>query len=130
MAEETLQERLIKKHVPAWVVSGAIHVAFIALMILVLGGRTSPAVASDKVIATTAEKTTEEEDPNLTNEDPGLDTRIESALPEIERLDKTTVDAVVTADPVGRTRPTEHRYRFADPPGLVSADPHLRQPRR
>ena len=26
-AEESAQERLIKKHVPAWVVSGAIHVA-------------------------------------------------------------------------------------------------------
>src|SRR5256885_1729437 len=38
-AEETAQERLIKKHVPAWVVSGAIHVVVIALMIIFLGAR-------------------------------------------------------------------------------------------
>src|SRR5690349_2301659 len=98
-AEETLQERVIKKHIPAWVVSGAVHVVVVALLVLFLGGRSEPEPASAKVINTTAEKTTEEEDPNLTNEDPGLDTRIEAALPEIERLDKTTVDSFVTADP-------------------------------
>jgi hypothetical protein len=101
-AEETAQERLIKKHVPAWVVSGAVHVAVIALMILFLGARGTIAKPADKVVVTTAEKTPDEEDKNLTNEDPGLDSKIEAALPEIDRLDKATVDAAVSQDNLGQ----------------------------
>jgi hypothetical protein len=122
-AEETVQERVIKKHIPAWVVSGAVHVVVVALLVLLLGGRSEPELASAKVINTTAEKTTEEEDPNLTNEDPGLDTRIEAALPEIERLDKTTVDSFVTADPVGAPDMPNTDTVSLTPPGLVSTDP-------
>lgn len=100
-AEETAQERLMKKHVPAWVVSGAVHVAVIALAILILGARTADSRTNDKVIATTAEREDQPDEKNLTNEDPGLDTNIEAALPEIERLDKQTVDAKVTDENVG-----------------------------
>ena len=100
-AEETSQERLIKKHVPAWVVSGAVHVAIIAVAILLLGARTAQTKPADKVLATTAEKTDEPEDKNLTNEDPGLDSNLEAALPEIDRLDKQTVDAAVSMDNIG-----------------------------
>jgi hypothetical protein len=121
-AEETSQERLIKKHVPAWVVSGAVHVAIIALMILLLGGRVAETKPTQTVLATTAEKTEEPEDPNLTNEDPGLDSRIEAALPEIERLDKQTVDAVVTSDPIGQPdMPNTDTTAYA-PAGLPSLD--------
>ena len=101
-AEESAQERLIKKHVPAWVVSGAIHVAIIALMILFIGARGTAAKPSEKIVATNADKTEEPEDKNLLNEDPGLDSNLEAALPEIERLDKQTVDAVVSMDNVGQ----------------------------
>ena len=49
-AREDAQERLVKKHVPAWVVSGAVHVAVIALAILILGVRPAatrnPAISS------------------------------------------------------------------------------------
>jgi len=100
--EETSQERLIKKHVPAWVVSGAVHVAVIALMILFLGARAATSKPSEKVLVTAAEKTDEPEDKNLTNEDPGIDSKIEANLPDIERLDKATVDAKVTDDNIGQ----------------------------
>ncbi|MBN9120220.1 MAG: hypothetical protein J0I06_13840 [Planctomycetes bacterium] len=120
-AEETSQERLIKKHVPAWVVSGAVHVAVIALMILILGSRVSPAKPTEAVIATTAEKTEEPEDKNLTNEDPGLDSKIEAALPEIDRLDKATVDSAVTMDNIGQPNVAETDTTALAIPGL-SAD--------
>jgi hypothetical protein len=121
-AEETSQERLIKKHVPAWVVSGAIHVALIALMILFLGSRPAETKPSLAVVQTTVEKTEEEKDENLTNEDPGLDSRIEAALPEIERLDKQTVDAVVTSDPIGQPDAPNTDTTALAPPGLASMD--------
>ncbi len=101
-AEETAQERLIKKHVPAWVVSGAVHVAVIALAILLLGSRSAETKPTEKVVMTTAEAADEPEDKNLTNEDPGLDSKIEAALPEIDRLDKATVDAAETNDNIGQ----------------------------
>jgi hypothetical protein len=53
-AEETSQERLVKKHVPAWVVSGAVHVAVIALLILLLGDRTAETKPTQAVLQTTA----------------------------------------------------------------------------
>jgi hypothetical protein len=117
-AEETSQERLIKKHVPAWVVSGAIHVAVIALAILFLGSRSALTKPSDKVLVTTADKTEEPDDKNLTNEDPGLDSKIDSALPEIERIDQATVDGIVTQDNIGAPdSPTNDTTSLA-PPGL------------
>jgi hypothetical protein len=121
-AEETGQERLIKKHVPAWVVSGAVHVAVIALMILLLGERTAATQPTQTVLQTSVEKTEEEQDPNLTNEDLGFDPRIEAALPEIERLDQKTVDSKVTEDPLGvPDAPTMDPQAMA-PPGLPSPD--------
>jgi hypothetical protein len=121
-AEETPQERLMKKHVPAWVVSGAVHVAVIAMMILVLGTRVTTAKPTEKVLATTAEKTEEPEEKNLTNEDPGLDSKIEAALPEIERLDKATVDAAVTNDNIGQPNAADTDTTALAAPGLNSAD--------
>jgi hypothetical protein len=121
-AEETPQERLMKKHVPAWVVSGAVHVAVIALMILVLGTRVTPIKATEKVLDTHAEKTEEPEEKNLTNEDPGLDSKIEAALPEIERLDKATVDAKVTEDNLGQPNAADTDTTALAAPGLNSPD--------
>ena len=121
-AEETSQERLIKKHVPAWVVSGAVHVAVIALMILILGSRVSPAKPVEKVLQTTAEKVDEPEDKNLTNEDPGLDSKIEAALPELDRLAEQTVDNAVTMDNVGQPTAAENDMTALQLPGLNPAD--------
>lgn len=119
-AEETSQERLFKKHVPAWVVSGAIHVVVIALMILILGGRVAETKPSEKVLSTTAQKTEDEPDPNLTNEDAGLDSRIEAAMPQIEKIDKLTVDDVVTKDPVGQPDKPDTNTTALEPPGPLA----------
>jgi hypothetical protein len=121
-AEETSQERLMKKHVPAWVVSGAVHVAVIALAILILGARTADTKTPDKVLATTAEKTDDPDDKNLTNEDPGLDSNIEAALPEIDRLDKQNADAKVTDENVGAPDVQTNDTTALKPPGIDAAD--------
>jgi hypothetical protein len=42
------------------------------------------------------------DDVNLSSEEPGLGSNLESALPEIDRLDKQTVDAAVTQDNLGQ----------------------------
>jgi hypothetical protein len=119
-AEETSQERLIKKHVPAWVVSGAVHVAVIALAILILGSRSTGAKPPQAVLATSAEKTEEPEDKNLTNEDPGLDSNLEAALPEIDRLDKANVEAAVTSDPIGQPNAPDTDSAALNAPGLTA----------
>ena len=119
-SEESSQERLIKKHVPAWVVSGAIHVAVIALMILFLGSRSGIAKPAEKVIQTQAEKADEPKDENLLNDDPGLDSNLEAALPEIDRLDKQTVDAVVSNDAIGAPDAPNTDTTSLAPPGLVA----------
>lgn len=118
-AEETSQERLVKKHVPAWVVSGAVHVAVIALAILILGSRNAETKTPQAILATNAEKADEPEDKNLTNEDPGLDSNLEAAIPEIDRLDKQTVDSAVTSDPIGQPNAPDTDMTALAAPGLT-----------
>jgi hypothetical protein len=101
-AEETAQERLLKKQIPAWVVSGAFHV--VVLVALIVIGKMQPAQtpASESIAEALVDKTDEEEKKfDLTNVDKGLDSELANALP-IDREDETTVDAKVNPDqPVG-----------------------------
>lgn len=117
-AEESAQERLVKKHVPAWVVSGAMHVAVIAVAILLFGSRKAETKPTDKILATTAEKADEPEDKNLTNDDLGVDSNIQSALPEIDRVENKTVDDKVTQDNVGQPNTTKEDPNANAPAGL------------
>ena len=121
-AEESAQERLVKKHVPAWVVSGAVHVAVIALLILVLGVKDAATKQPDKIVNTTAAKTDEPEDVDLTNDDLGIDSNIEAALPEIERIDQKTVEAAVTEDTIGKPDVTDTAMNAVALPGVSSTE--------
>ncbi|MFO0825216.1 MAG: prenyltransferase/squalene oxidase repeat-containing protein [Gemmataceae bacterium] len=121
-AEETSQERLMKKHVPAWVISGAVHVGLIAIMILLFGGRGVTAKPPEKVVSTSVEKEEEEPEKDLTNEDPGLQSNLEAALPELERVDKQTVDAAVTMDNLGQPNAPDTDTTALAPPGVNSND--------
>ncbi|HEY1192022.1 MAG TPA: prenyltransferase/squalene oxidase repeat-containing protein, partial [Gemmata sp.] len=121
-AEETAQERFFKKFVPAWLVSGAVHVSVLALALIFFSVRNAETKQPDKVLNTTAEKTDEPEEPNLTNDDLGLDSKIEAALPEIERLDQKTVDEKVTMDNVGQPNVMENDIMGAAIPGLDSKE--------
>ncbi|VTU01350.1 Uncharacterized protein OS=Blastopirellula marina DSM 3645 GN=DSM3645_18766 PE=4 SV=1: Prenyltrans_2 [Gemmataceae bacterium] len=121
-AEETAQERLMRKHVPAWVISGAVHVGVIALLILMFGSRGAEARLSEKIIATSVENEEEAPEVDLTNEDIGLDSNLEAALPEIDRIDQQTVDAAVTADNLGQPDVPEVDVAALAPPGLALND--------
>ncbi len=121
-SEETSQERLMKKHVPAWVISGAVHVGLIAIMILLFGSRGAVAKPPEKVVTTTVEKEEEQPEKDLTNEDPGLQSNLEAALPDIERVDKQTVDAAVTMDNLGQPNAPDTDTTALALPGLVSND--------
>ena len=99
--EESAHERLVRKHLPAWVASGAVHLVVILLAWIIFGFGSNNAKATDKILTTSVEK--EQEDPvkDLTNDDEGLESNLKSALPEIERQEDRNVDAAVTSDPIG-----------------------------
>jgi len=76
--------------------------------------------------------------PELTNEDPGLQSGLEAALPNIERVDKQTVDAAVTMDNLGQpnaprddSRPRReslHSGQLGDSRSRGQADPYPKLP--
>lgn len=119
-SKETAHERLMKKHLPAWVISGAMNVGIIALMILVLGVRTADTKQSDKIVATSIEKEAEPPETNLTNDAPGFQADLVIAIPELKRIEDRTVDDVVTQDPLGAPNPTDTDTSALKPPGLTS----------
>ena len=100
-SEESAHERLVKKHVPAWVASGAVHFVIALVLFFLFGGKQDVVQASTKVLDTAAEKETEDPQKDLTNEDPGLESNIASAIPELDRIAEKTVDDIVTSDPIG-----------------------------
>ena len=116
-AEETSQERLVKKHVPAWVASGAIHVAIIAVAILLFGSRVANTKPSEKILTATAEKQDDVDDKNLTTEEIGVESNLPAAL-DLQRVEDKTVDEVVTKDIVGQPSTTEENPNATAPPGI------------
>jgi hypothetical protein len=121
-AEETPHDRLMKKHVPAWVISGAVHVAFIALAILIFGRGGNDAKATDKILTTSVEKPDEPPDKDLTNEDLGLQSDLAAALPNIEREDKANVEAAVTQDTIGVPNTDKQDDSALALPGLTPSE--------
>ena len=100
-AEETAHERLLKKHLPAWVISGAFHVVILVGAILI-GMRQGPDTrASDEIVQAIVDKPASEEDvKDLTNPDIGLDSSLTAAV-EVNRVDENNVDAKVSEEPIG-----------------------------
>ncbi len=121
-SEETAHERLVKKHVPAWVVSGAVHLVIALALFFMFGGRQAEATSSNKVLDTTAEKDTEDPAKDLTNEDAGLESPIPSAIPEIDRLEEKTVDDIVTSDPIGVPDTSKEDSQALKAPGMIASE--------
>src|SRR5262245_25431712 len=96
----------------------AVGVPVLLFAVLVgCGQRNAPAPATaEKAI----EITIEPEEKIVGCEDPGLDSRIEAAVPGIERLDKASVDAAITKDNLGQPKASDTTALAA--PGLNSAD--------
>lgn len=122
-AAETPSERLVKKHVPAWVVSGAVHLVVIAALFMVFGTRPAEAPASTKILDTSVEKDPEDQPRDLTNEDPGLDSQLDVAVPDLEKIAEKTVDDIVTTDPLGMPNAKADDPAALAPPGLPAFDP-------
>jgi hypothetical protein len=101
-AEETAHDRLLKKHVPAWVISGALHVVVLVVFILVgMGGKAETKASEEVVQAVVDPKEDEEKKLDLTNPDIGLQSDLAAAV-EVNREADRNVEAPVVADqPVG-----------------------------
>ncbi len=122
-AEETAHERLVRKHVPAWVISGAMHVVFIALMILIFGARSTDAKIPDTILITSVDKTDEEKIDDLTKEDLGLTTDIEPGLPELKQQAEKNVDRAERDETIGVPKTRDNDPSAYPLPGLPPADP-------
>lgn len=100
VAEDDLQTRVLSRHVPAWVISGAIHVVVIGVGILFLSAPADTAAKSDdNVVAAQVEEPKEEKE-NLTNEDIGFDADLAAAT-NVDKEDVANVEAPKSDEPVG-----------------------------
>jgi hypothetical protein len=116
-AAETAHERLIKKHLPAWVISGAINIGLVSCLLLI--PQTPPVKATNKVVSTSIEREQTLPETNLTTEDPGLQSNLEAALPELQRVEEKTVDAAITEDNIGQPKAPENDTTALALPGLA-----------
>ena len=123
-AGESAKQRLVKKQIPAWVISGAVHVALIATLIVadkffVSPVKATPSDAELTVVTDDADK--DEKKPDLTNPDEGLDPELIAAV-QNDNLEKVNVDSKVMSDePPGVTEATNpNKADFIPPAGFQS----------
>lgn len=128
-AHESSTERLIKRHIPAWVVSGAVHVALVGVMLgldVWMGPRAVAPASDAQLTVVTDDTPPPEKELDLTNPDLGLDSELPTAVAN-ENLQEVNVDtAVVTPDPPGVEAATAAApMDFIPPPGVgtPSLDP-------
>jgi hypothetical protein len=95
-AHETKAQRLVRKQLPAWVVSGAVHVMLVAAMIGADMVMAKPAAPPPSLTELTVVPPAEEKevDVNLTNPDIGLDPEL-IPVTDSEKLDDVNVDTAV-----------------------------------
>jgi len=100
VAEEDTSSRVLTRLVPAFVISGAVHVVAIGFILLVVSGpKQVTAKPSDDLVTTQVEEPKEDEK-NLTNDDVGLDPALTAAT-NADREETVNVDVPKTDDPVG-----------------------------
>ncbi|MGL6073372.1 MAG: hypothetical protein ACRC8S_04315 [Fimbriiglobus sp.] len=120
-AEESANERLLRKHIPAWVISGAVHVALAITMIVadsIMGGSTkaAPSLQELTVVAQQEEKPPTED---LTNPDMGIDPETPTAV-EAENLNNVNVETATqtTEAPGVESATSDLRKDFSQLPGI------------
>jgi hypothetical protein len=99
VAEEEASSRMLNRHLPAWVISGALHVLIIGFMLLVLSGPKEAEAKNNDLVTTQVEEPKEDEK-NLTNEDVGFDPDLATAT-DAKREEAVNVDAPATEEAVG-----------------------------
>jgi hypothetical protein len=100
VSEEHVGERVLHRHLPAWVISGAVHVGAIAIFAMALSGPREVEAKTGELVSVQVEDPAED-DPILVNPDVGFDPNLAAAT-----------DAKVEAD-ANVTGPTAE-----GPPGL------------
>jgi hypothetical protein len=78
VAEEDAGQRVMNRHVPAWVISGAVHVVVIGLAVLFLNNPDEVEAKTSDLVTTNVEEPKEDEQ-NLTNDEVGFDADLPAA---------------------------------------------------
>jgi hypothetical protein len=101
---ESATERLLKRHLPAWVASGAVHVLLVAILIGIdtLAPSARLDAPSDQELTVVAD-TPEDDDkqPILTNPDIGLDAELPATVDVTVVADVNVMNSVVPEAPIG-----------------------------
>lgn len=122
---ETANERLMKKHLPAWVISGALNLGLVtAALIIDRMSVKAVAQASDAVIETSLEDRADDAKlKDLTNPDIGFDSEI-PLVTASELNAKVTVEAPdVVNEPVGTPNAKDTPpMDYTTPPGIGPSD--------
>jgi len=102
-AEETPSERLVKKHLPAWVISGGLHVvlALGALGLTILFPKANANSNRDEPPVTVDERKDEPEQKDLTNETQGLDPDVPTTIDTPLEKEVTIETVVNMTEPIG-----------------------------
>ncbi len=100
VAEDDMQTRVLSRHLPAWVISGAIHVVVMGVGILFLSSPAQMDGKPDDGIVTSQVEEPKEKEDNLTNEDIGFDADLEAAT-NVDKEDTVNVQAQASDEPVG-----------------------------
>jgi len=120
-ASETTTQRLVKKQIPAWVISGAVHVVLIATLILTDMFLIKPVNATsseEQLTVVNDDANKEEKKQDLTNPDEGLEPELIAAVNN-DNLDKVNVDTQVMSDELpGAEVAKEVKTDFIPPAGF------------
>ena len=116
---ESTGQRVLKRQVPAWVISVGVHVVLLGLFVMVnllFGSRAKQAAAQDTTIETKVED--EEKDKNFENPDIGVDANLPTNY-NIERIEDVSVAGPLKPDEaVGNNGPNETPMTVPPPPGI------------
>jgi hypothetical protein len=116
-AEESAHDRLYKKHVPAWVISGAVHVCAIALLILIFGTKNPPVSAAIPTVTASVEEKDDKPPPEI-QEDLGADPDLQANLPDQTRIADQNAQNKVENDDVVGVDSTKNDTIAYEPPGI------------
>ncbi|VTS03597.1 prenyltransferase/squalene oxidase repeat-containing protein [Tuwongella immobilis] len=126
VTQEDARERLLKRQLPAWVISGAFHLVFMVLFVVFFSGETAaPVEANDNLVETVVEDKAEEPEQDLTNPDMGFESDLAAAT-EADREEPENVEApVVPEEAIGSPSETsEAPTQTLAPPGANEVMPN------
>lgn len=114
-------DRLLNRHLPAWVISGALNLGVIALAWLAFGVRPAEVRSAPQPLTTSVEREPEEAAIDLTNTDTGFQSSLESALPD-QKEDAATAIGPESDDAIGTPETATDATSSLAVPGLQAAE--------